>query len=320
MTETNRAAVLMYHYVRDIAKSRYPGIKGLEIKQFKEQLDYLEENFNIIDPNTLFNAYSGGELPERAVCLSFDDGYIDHYTNVFPELKKRGLTAFFSMPGRIIAERKVLDVNKLHFILAGAPIEDVLGMVYERLDFYRRAGFDIAPNDELFKRLGVAGRFDPAEVIFVKRLLQAELDETLRARITDEIFASVNKLSEEAFARELYMNLDQLALMAREGMVIGLHGYDHYWMNRLSPEALKEDIQKAKDVFAGIIDAGAWIFCYPYGSVSDDVVATAKSMGCIGGMTTVVDFAKPSLGDVFRIERFDTNDFPPKSFEYKRYL
>ena len=34
----------MYHYVRSVANSSYPNIKGLEVDGFKRQLDYFQEN------------------------------------------------------------------------------------------------------------------------------------------------------------------------------------------------------------------------------------------------------------------------------------
>lgn len=37
---------------------------------------------------------------------------------------------------------------------------------------------------------------------------------------------------------ELYMNMDQVRMMKGEGMEFGIHGYDHYWMNRLKKEEL----------------------------------------------------------------------------------
>ena len=41
-------SIVMYHYVRPIKGSKFPGIKGLELDGFKQQLDYLTENLNIV--------------------------------------------------------------------------------------------------------------------------------------------------------------------------------------------------------------------------------------------------------------------------------
>ena len=38
-------SIVMYHYVRPIKESKFPGIKGLELDGFKRQLDYFTDNF-----------------------------------------------------------------------------------------------------------------------------------------------------------------------------------------------------------------------------------------------------------------------------------
>lgn len=316
--KNQQVSIIMYHYIRDLKASRYPEIKGLDLSLFRQQLDFLQLHFHFITVDQLLDAaLSNGELPENSVLLTFDDGYIDHYTHVFPLLKERGIQGFFSMPGKILAENKVLDVNKIHFILASTPIDRLLPMVFKRLDYYRGTEYPIASNEELYEKLAKPNRFDSAEVIFIKRLLQVELEESLRGKIVDDLFHSCMDLPEEAFARELYMSMDQVKLMCREGMVFGIHGYEHYWMNRLTPEKLQEDVQKALDVFQGIVPQ-KWICCYPYGSCSEEVVKVIQPMGAILGLTTQVRPANLKTDDIFWLPRFDTNDFPPKSENYRR--
>ena len=46
----------MYHYVRPIINSEYPGIKGLELDGFKRQLDYLENNYCFVTANQVNDA------------------------------------------------------------------------------------------------------------------------------------------------------------------------------------------------------------------------------------------------------------------------
>ena len=37
--------IVMYHYVRPLKSSLYPGIKGLELDGFVNQLEYLKKKF-----------------------------------------------------------------------------------------------------------------------------------------------------------------------------------------------------------------------------------------------------------------------------------
>lgn len=51
--------IIMYHYVRPIVGSKFPGIKGLELEGFKRQLDYLESHFEIVSPEFKSRNISG---------------------------------------------------------------------------------------------------------------------------------------------------------------------------------------------------------------------------------------------------------------------
>lgn len=311
--------VIMYHYIRNLKSSRYPEIKGLDLVLFRQQLAFLKEHFAFLRIEEALELHAADDLKCDSVLLTFDDGYIDHYTNVFPILKADNIPGFFSMPGKIIREKKVLDVNKIHFILASAPVEKIKTMALECLNHYRGAEYDIPSNEELYRKLAKANRFDNQDVIFVKRLLQAELPERLRNIITEELFRAFIDLPEAAFADELYMNLDQVRLMKQQGMDFGIHGYDHYWMNRLDGEALKRDVEAALEVFDGVVDKNRWVCCYPYGSYSDSVIEQIRKMGAAAGLATDVKAYMPEDDDIFKIPRLDTNDFPPKSGEYQKY-
>lgn len=308
--------VIMYHYVRKLCGSRYPQIKGLELDYFKSQLAFLRENgFSFVTLDDV--VHRADKLSDKSVLLTFDDGYIDHYINVFPILEQQRIQGVFSMPGKIIREKKILDVNKIHFVLASADIQVIKNKLFRRLNHYRGAEFVYPSNEELYEKLAVANRFDNKDVIFVKRSLQVELPERLRNIITDELFGEMVSDNEAAFVDELYMSMDQIKTMHRHGMVFGIHGYDHYWMNRLGEGELRQDLIQALEVFDGIIDPIDWINCYPYGSYSDNVIRISKELGATSGLTTEVAIYEPGKQDVFKIPRLDTNDFPPKTEQYK---
>ena len=130
----------MYHYVRELPHTRYPKIKGLLTSLFKEQLAYLEKYYQFVTVEECINAcYCGASLPSNAILLTFDDGYIDHYTNVFPLLEEKGIQGAFFPPAKAILENRVLDVNKIHFILAqNITTRNLLNDVLKCLDKHRK--------------------------------------------------------------------------------------------------------------------------------------------------------------------------------------
>lgn len=308
----------MYHYTRDLAHSRYPKIKGLDIKLFEEQLQFLKNKFHVVAmEEVLFAIETGKALPENALLLTFDDGYIDNFTVALPLLQKYGLQGSFFISGKTFTENVVLDVNKIHFILASAPIESLKSDLLDLLNRYRGDKYPKYPsNADLYEHYAVKNRFDSEDIIFVKRILQTAIPEKIRSEIASILFEKYVGLSESDFSRELYMNRDQIRCLKENGMFIGLHGYDHYWLGNLSQEDMKNDIKKALEVMDEFIDQKKWVMNYPYGSFNEDVIEYIARHGCQLGLTTEVRVANLDIDDKYQTPRFDCNDFPPKSKKY----
>lgn len=309
----------MYHYVRDLAHSRYPKIKGLEYDLFKQQIEFFEKNFHVVTMEQVIDAWNSpnAELPEKALLLTFDDGYIDHFAAVFPVLREHHMQGSFFIPGKTFCENQLLDVNKVHFILASAPIQALNEELFKRMDYYRGTEFDFPQNEELFSTYAVPNRFDTKETIFAKRILQTVLPERLRNIISTELFEKYVGLPEEMFARELYMNRDQLRCLKDSGMYIGLHGYDHYWLGNLDEVHMKRDIDQALDAMDEFINPRNWVLNYPYGSYNENVLRYIEKKGCTLGMTTEVALAEVNVHGRYVLPRFDCNDFPPKSDNFR---
>lgn len=310
----------MYHYVRDLKNSRYPGIKGLQTELFKEQIGYLKKHYNFVKIEEVIAAFAGEyELPNHPVLLTFDDAYADHFNTVFPILKHEGIQGAFYAPVKAITENKVLNVNKIHFILASTPDDKIPVLLKEikHLLEINKEEYNLADFDSYFNKLAIANRFDTKEVIFVKRLLQVELNEHLRNIITNVLFEKVVGISENTFSRELYMSIDQIRCMVDCGMHIGSHGYDHYWLGSLPKEKQEFEIKKSIEFISEVGgDINNWSICYPYGNYNEDTISLLKENGCKLGLTTVVNIADLSnrFNDaIYKLPRLDTNDIPKDS-------
>jgi peptidoglycan/xylan/chitin deacetylase (PgdA/CDA1 family) len=301
----------MYHYVRDLARSRYPRIKGRTTEEFRGQLAHLAARFTFVTRAQVLAAFRGQEpLPRNAALLTFDDGYLDHYTNAFPLLHEHGIEGWFFPPARAVGEGRVLDVNKLHFVLASVTdLTPLVEAIRQAVETHRTTD-DLKPFEAYWSELAVANRFDTAEVIFIKRMLQAVLPEALRARVTDELFRRHVTADESAFAAELYVSPDQLRTMLRCGMYIGSHGDTHAWMDRLTPAQQRDEVAAS---LAFLAEIGApttdWVMCYPYGAHNESLERVLREHGCALALTTRVAVASTD-NPPLRLPRLDTNDFP----------
>ncbi len=310
--------IVMYHYVRDLKHSRYPEIRGLDVELFRQQIAFFKEKFSIVTMEQVIETADGqSDLPENAMLLTFDDGYVDDYTYIFPILQEAKVQGSFFISGKTVDAPSLLNVNKIHYILACADIKRILEDIFERMDYYRGSGFSYPPNGELFEAYAKENRFDTKETIFVKRMLQTILPEEIRDHISSDLFERYVGVSEQQMAYELYMTRDQIRTMKRNGMYIGIHGYDHHWLGNLQREQMQKDIDRALDVMGEFIDSRQWVANYPYGSYNNNVVEYIKQKGCRLGLTTEVSAADFAQHGRFELPRMDCNDFPPKSENYK---
>ncbi len=311
--EKPRFDIVMYHYVRDLAASRYPQIRGLDSRKFAYQLDYLMDTRQILKPNEVQDAIRSGEAFSGNACwLTFDDGYADHFDVVFPLLEERGLKGSFFPPVLTTARQDVLDVNKVHFVLAAAPsteeIIDYLRALFDAHDVADQTGMSFS---EHLADIDTSSRFDSPDVIRIKRLLQLTLPEETRAKFCNELFRRFVADDIQAFANELYMSVDQLREMSDSGHEIGIHGYNHNWLGSLSREEQTSDVAAAVKFFQdqGLLQDG-WTMCYPYGSYNDDTLKIVSNLGCSIGLTTVPESVPLSSYRPLELPRLDTNDFP----------
>ena len=305
--------IVMYHYVRDLERTRFPAIKGLSVDSFRRQLDYIQGHYSPITVETLRGALRSADqaLPPNSILLTFDDGYSDHFTDVFPQLDARGIQGCFFPPAQAILEHKVLDVNKIHFVLAsGRDPNQLLERVME-------AVAETAPDCPLqskefyLQKLGGNHRYDSREVVTLKRLLQREFPEPIRHAVVQSLFAEFVTSDEETFACELYLSLDQIACMRRHGMHFGSHGYTHAWLDQLSPEAQAVEVNRSLD-FLQMLGIGndEWTICYPYGGFNDSLLQILRARQCQFGFTVEARVADLDADDRLALPRVDTNDLP----------
>jgi|TARA_B100001964_G_scaffold201467_1_gene229189 peptidoglycan/xylan/chitin deacetylase (PgdA/CDA1 family) len=302
----NNITIVTYHYVREISGSNYPNIKGLEFSGFKRQLDYLEKNFNIIKPLDLIN--NSFSLPENSCLLTFDDGLKNHIEYVLPELNKRKIKGCFFPPGAPVEENRVLDVHLIHFILE--KTKNKKNLVSSLNSLLLKNGYLKKDLKVYWDKYAHANRFDPAEIIYFKRMLQKVLPFKLRNSLTEKIFLNVCDSSVKDFAKELYMNKNDIKDLLADGMYVGSHTYNHYWLNTLTLEEQRKELDISLEFLKNIgVETDKWIMCYPYGAYNSDTISLLKEKNCSFALTIKPGIANLK-GDHFELPRKDTNDFP----------
>ncbi len=103
--------VFCYHDVRDNLRSTIelqPERSALDTYDLIQQFEWLRESgYHVVSLDAVLAARSGGtKLPDKALLLSFDDGYSSMYTRVFPLLKLYNYPAILSLVGEFMEDVK----------------------------------------------------------------------------------------------------------------------------------------------------------------------------------------------------------------------
>ena len=86
--------------------------------EFERQIDYLAANYNIISLRRLVEGLDGGELPQRATVVTFDDGYADSLRQAGQMLFRRRIPMTLFLATSVVGNRDLLWPHKLAWLLA----------------------------------------------------------------------------------------------------------------------------------------------------------------------------------------------------------
>ena len=302
--------VAMYHYVRDTERTPFPALRALAIRDFEAQLDWIGAHHVVVSYET-FERHVVERRPFEgtAALLTFDDGLVDHYVDVWPRLAARGWRGVFFVAGASCADRpSVLNVHKTHFLIATLGAAAFADSVREAV-----AALPVEEGGGLAWRREVY-RYDDDDVqVATKHLLNYELPYPTVDRLLRDLFA-VHLGDETDFARALYLQPAMIREMARAGMTFGFHTEHHRVLARLTRAQQEVELADGIRRVQALAGKGPVPFCYPYGHTHTYTAETVSELGACGypsAFTTLRRRAQPDTDSLFEIPRFDTRDLPP---------
>lgn len=119
----DHAVILLYHHVSETT----PPSTSISPQLFRQHLDYLaREGFQVLPLSRVLQTLAeNGEVPDKTVCITFDDGYRSVFDQAMPLLQERGwpFTVFVSTDAIDKGYADYLNWDNLrHLVAAGAEI------------------------------------------------------------------------------------------------------------------------------------------------------------------------------------------------------
>ena len=107
--------ILEYHQITDEPLDPDFEIYNVPPAEFAAQLDYLQaEGYTTITLQDFMRVVHGkGELPEKPIVLTFDDGYADNYSTMLPILEAHKMTAVVYVITNELGKKNYLKLDEL---------------------------------------------------------------------------------------------------------------------------------------------------------------------------------------------------------------
>jgi peptidoglycan/xylan/chitin deacetylase (PgdA/CDA1 family) len=249
-------AVLTYHRVLprgDTAwQSEQPGM-CVTPETLALHIAVLRDHFEIVDlQDWLERARSNRPLPDRACCLTFDDGWRDNHDHAFPVLQRAAAPATIFLVAGLIGSRYQFWPNRLALLLrtvgAAQPSFASAELATVGIDSSATGSFE----ERLDAAVSFCKRKPDAAVIEQLDLLEGRLPAAARTTTRDLV------------------NEDEILAMQRSGLVrFGSHSINHTRLvDGLDEALLSSEVRRSRGMLESLLGRPVPLFCYPNGEYS----------------------------------------------------
>jgi peptidoglycan/xylan/chitin deacetylase (PgdA/CDA1 family) len=276
-----RFQILGYHKV---SPERHPLFAPVEPAVFDMQMKFLSRHYVVMDLEELVERSQTGDVPERAVSITFDDGYADNYHFAFPILKKYRLTATIFVATGAIDNAEVLWHDR----------------IFDAFRFARRKRAQTGRADVRELTLEHYSELQHSLTVTLRRAKELYGEERTR------FVADVEQALDPSHSSPPSMlTWNQIREMHNAGIRFGSHTVTHPILSRLPKGHLARELYDSKQELFERLRVPIRTFAYPNGAVSDyneQVKHALKECGYRLAVTTLRGF-NSVFGDPYELKR-----------------
>jgi peptidoglycan/xylan/chitin deacetylase (PgdA/CDA1 family) len=259
LNNRNSNVILMYHGI-DLDGNNPFNTRHTPLNYFEKQIRFLTRHYHVVPLKEFFEKHS----TEWGLCaITFDDGYLNNYTNAVPVLERYSCAATFFITG----------LNETPFNILWADYVNIGGKLLKEVEI----------GGEKF--VSVNGLFYSPErkknILEITKHIEPELD--YKMKIYEALDKALNFKSQGR--HEIYwrlMNDEQIKTLSKNKLfVIGSHGYYHNNLADIRIENARQEILQSKQYLENLIQKPVTTLGYPDGSYSAETVAFAAQQGFI---------------------------------------
>jgi len=230
-------------------------------------IQVLKKYFDIVDLNDWVHRNKTNQaLPNKAVAITFDDGWVDNYEFAFPILKSENVPATIFLVSSMIGFRKQFWPERVASIIEALKNNNGVEVLPEYVHWFEAHGVDV-------KSLESLGEKKQEKLITdLKKFPDEEICERLKVFETLEA-----KIQQGALSQML--NYEQLKEMKASSLIsFGAHTRHHYRLDKVtSSSTLEDEIVNCKQDLESSLGMTVNGFCYPNGDFDDKSISLVRA-------------------------------------------
>ena len=249
--------VINYHMVSDLRLAHVAHLFPYKTTEmFEHDLDFLIRNFHVISYDQITGfLYGDNGLPDRAVALTFDDGFTECFEVVRPLLLKRGIPCSFFISTNTIDNKDMAKEQKASLCIEKILASDEESIALVNQSMPRTVEQALTGRQELIAFIKSTGLHDNALIEHLGSLLGINFAEYLLEHAP-------------------YLTTDQIRLMDSEGFTIGSHGKEHIQFSSLPENKIESAITESCNEIGNLTGKTSVPFAFPHNAdgVSRDLL------------------------------------------------
>lgn len=291
-------------------------------EHFEAHLQALGKHATPISLQELAQVHQQGEIPHRAVVVTFDDGYANNLHHAKPLLEKYNIPAtVFVTTGYLDQQREfwwdeleqaLLQPGELPqqlcLTINGKEHQWELGTAanYTQADYhqdYQRQAWQAPTGSRLNFYYSLWQQLQPLET-------------SRRLPLVDEILDWADAEPKARPTHRCLSSAELRTLEQGEVVEIGAHSVTHPSLAEQTVAQQKAEIQRSKDHLEKVLAHSVNSFAYPFGNYTAQTVDLIREMGFTCACSTVPETVWQQ-NDKFLLPRFEVHDWSGKEFTQK---
>ncbi len=297
LVSSGKLSILIYHQVfeqKDELRSSEP-----DAKEFHWQMELIRKYMTPLSLSEAIAHIKADTLPRNAVCISFDDGYINNLTIAAPILKS------LSIPATVFISTSFIEGKNMWN-------DRLIDLIAEVSGEMKLSALDLKPVhlDTTEKKVQLIG----------------ELIGSIKYRDKEERSQIIDALYDENGVQERprkMMDEMQIKQLHSYNIDVGAHTVDHPILKSHDEAEQKRQIVQSKVTLEGILGQEVIGFAYPNGKLGVDYDETSKSLVASSGFQYAVStdwgFSTKETNP-YKLLRFTPWDKKPLKFHFRLVL